>query len=432
MACEYSRYGLNPDRIAQIETLVDLISKTDEVLPSSIFIYGHSCSGKSFVVTSLLEELQLPYVRFNCVEVFSIKVLLESILKKYCECSSAKSKNTKRSDVHEPCENMMDLVNKLKSKSQGIDKNSKLFIVLERSDRIREMGDHVLPALLRLSELTGLNICSILLSEVVWEKFYAKMGYSDPISLHFPQYNRDEIINILCQSYNSKYPLGFYKSYLNMFLSTFYRVSRNLLNIKSLAEKIFIDYCHPIETGEIRMDDVSSLWRWIVPRLKIALQQGHFLASDHLNNQPGQPLSITNGIAMTKLNLPFHSKMLLMAAYLASHNSSKSDRLVFSRHANKKKRRKVESQSVKNNLISGPKPFSFDRMMAIFYCINDCEKLHTSLLMSQVSYLLRVHLLDTFGDDMLNEPKYICTANFDMVCDVSRSINFNIVKLLHS
>ncbi|XP_046397070.1 origin recognition complex subunit 5 [Ischnura elegans] len=431
MTSMYAKYGMNPDRVVQIETLIDLISKPNEMLPSSIFIYGHSCSGKSYVVTSLLEEFQLSYVRFNCIEFFSVKVLLESILNKYSESSSTRGKRNKENHMPETCENMMELVNKLKNKAQDVDKRKKLFIVLERSERIREMGEVVLPALLRLSELTGLNICTICLSEVVWEKFYTKMGHSDPITLHFPQYNKDEIINILCQSHNSKYSLGFYKSYLNMFLSTFYRVTRNLLNIKSLAEKIFIDYCRPIESGEIKMNDVSSLWRYIVPRLKFVLQQGHTLASGQLSNQPGQAV-ITSSLSGTKLNLPYHSKMLLMAAYLASHNSSKTDRIVFSRRANKKKRRKVESLSVKQTIMSGPKPFSFDRMMAIFYCINECEKLHSSLLMSQVSYLLSVHLLDTFGDDMLNEPKYICTANFDMVCDVSRSINFNIVKLLHS
>ncbi|KAG8223980.1 hypothetical protein J437_LFUL012083, partial [Ladona fulva] len=286
------------------------------------------------------------------------------------------------SDESAPCDNMMDFISRFQSKFRNLGEDDKFFIVFTKSERMRDMGSHILPAFLRLQELTGCNVCTIFLSEVVWEKFNVKMGLCEPIKIFLPQYNKDEIVEILCLSHQSNYSLSFYRNYLSMLLSTFYRITRNL------DAKLFPLYCQPIETGEVKMDDVSTLWRCFVPHLKNALQFGHLNYIEHQNTPFGRHdlknRSISSAPSLS-LDLPFHSKMLLIAAYLASHNSSKSDQSVFSRQKQKKRKSKKRSLSVKKILINGPKPFNFDRMMAIFYCINEAEKLHTSLLISQAS-----------------------------------------------
>ncbi|XP_034667006.1 origin recognition complex subunit 5-like [Drosophila subobscura] len=59
------------------------------------------------------------------------------------------------------------------------------------------MDANVLPVLLRLQQLTSLNLCVILLSQLPFEKFYNKTGLTEVISLHFAQYNKAETQRIL-------------------------------------------------------------------------------------------------------------------------------------------------------------------------------------------------------------------------------------------
>ncbi|KAG8223981.1 hypothetical protein J437_LFUL012084 [Ladona fulva] len=54
-----------------------------EPVPSSIFVYGHSSSGKKHIVTSLLKNNGLKYLVFNCIESYSPRILFETILGRY-------------------------------------------------------------------------------------------------------------------------------------------------------------------------------------------------------------------------------------------------------------------------------------------------------------------------------------------------------------
>ena len=41
-----------------------------------------------------------------------------------------------------------------------------------------------------ISFQTGLNVCVILLSEIVWEKFRGGTGVREPFIIHFPDYSK--------------------------------------------------------------------------------------------------------------------------------------------------------------------------------------------------------------------------------------------------
>ncbi|ETE59599.1 Origin recognition complex subunit 5, partial [Ophiophagus hannah] len=47
----------------------------------ALFIYGHTSSGKTYVVQILLKTLELPHVFVNCAECFTSKLLLEEMLR---------------------------------------------------------------------------------------------------------------------------------------------------------------------------------------------------------------------------------------------------------------------------------------------------------------------------------------------------------------
>lgn len=43
------------------------------------------------------------------------------------------------------------------------------------------------------------NVCVIMLSEIVWEKFQCGTGFQEPYVVHFPDYNKGMLI-FLCTS----------------------------------------------------------------------------------------------------------------------------------------------------------------------------------------------------------------------------------------
>jgi origin recognition complex subunit 5 len=51
-------------------------------VPPAIFVFGHTATGKTLVVTRVLEELQYIHAVVNCVECYMPQLLFEPILNK--------------------------------------------------------------------------------------------------------------------------------------------------------------------------------------------------------------------------------------------------------------------------------------------------------------------------------------------------------------
>lgn len=86
------------------------------------------------------------------------------------------------------------------------------------------------------------------------------------------------------------------------------------------------------------------------------------------------------------LDLPYYAKYFLIAAYIASFNSPKYDKQLFVKASNKKKKSKHilnKSENSTNELV-GPKSFSLDRLLAIFYAIIEENTNMTANLLAQV------------------------------------------------
>lgn len=87
------------------------------------------------------------------------------------------------------------------------------------------------------------------------------------------------------------------------------------------------------------------------------------------------------------LDLPYYAKYFLIAAYIASFNSSKYDRQLFVKASSKKKKFKNNTSKKTEKSTSelvGPKIFSLDRLLAIFYAIIEENTNMTANLLAQV------------------------------------------------
>ncbi|XP_038597422.1 origin recognition complex subunit 5 isoform X2 [Tachyglossus aculeatus] len=401
----------------------------------AIFIYGHTASGKTYVMQTLLKTLELPHVIVNCVECFTVKLLLEQILNRL-DCLSS-PENGCSSNV--ACDSLNDFVRLFKQVTQdrGLEDQT-VYIVLDKAEYLRDMEANILPGFLRLQELTNRNVTVIFLSEIVWEKFRPNTGCCEPFVLYFPDYSIGHLQKILTQDHPPEYSADFYAAYINILLGVFYTVCRDLKELRHLAALNFSKYCEPVVRGEASERDTRKLWRNIEPHLKKAMQTVYLreISSsqwEKLQQEDTEPGQVKGLSAHAHVELPYYSKFLLIAAYLASYNPARTDKRFFLKHHGKiKKTNFLKKHEKTSNHLLGPKPFPLDRLLAILYSIVDNRVAPTANIFSQITSLVTLQLLTLVGhDDQLDGPKYKCTVSLDFIRAIARTVNFDIIKYLY-
>ncbi|XP_065739743.1 origin recognition complex subunit 5 [Phocoena phocoena] len=422
-------------RESQVSTLQSLFGERHHFSFPSIFIYGHTASGKTYVTQTLLKTLELPHVFVNCVECFTLRLLLEQILNKLNHLSSSGGECS----TQITCETFNDFVRLFKqiTKAESL-KDQTVYIVLDKAEYLRDMEAYLLPGFLRLQELTDRNVTVIFLSEIVWEKFRPNTGCFEPFVLYFPDYSIGNLQKILSHDHPPEYSADFYAAYINILLGVFYTVCRDLKELRHLAVLNFPKYCEPVVKGEASERDTRKLWRNIEPHLKKAMQtvylreisssQWEKLQKD--DTDPGQLKGLS---AYTHVELPYYSKFILIAAYLASYNPARTDKRFFLKHHGKiKKTNFLKKHEKTSNHLLGPKPFPLDRLLAILYSIVDSRVAPTANIFSQITSLVTLQLLTLVGhDDQLDGPKYKCTVSLDFIRAIARTVNFDIIKYLY-
>ncbi|KAJ8391091.1 hypothetical protein AAFF_G00097120 [Aldrovandia affinis] len=418
-----------PCREAQASTLLALMGEPEQHSYPSIFIYGHTATGKSHVTQTLLRELELPHAVVSCVECVSSGLLFEQVLLAFFSSSLTLPRS--------PC--LSDFVRLYRQLCAQLPATQTRYIVLDRAELLRDMDANLLPGFLRLQELVEDNVTVILLSEIVWDKFRPNTGCFEPLLLHFPNYSKAELQEILAQDSHPSYSPELYSSYINILLGVFYSVCRDLRELRHLAALNFPKFCEPLETGEAKEKDTHKLWRNIEPHLKRAMQTVYLrdVSSVQWEQQQQTEERETGGLkglsAHDHVELPYYSKFLLIAAYLASYNPARTDRRFFLKHHGKiKKTNFMKKHEKTSNHLLGPKPFPLDRLLAIFYSVVDSRVAPTASVFSQISSLVTLQLLSQVShDDQLDAPKYKCAVSLDFIRAIARTVSFDIVRYLY-
>ncbi|XP_043093577.1 origin recognition complex subunit 5 isoform X2 [Puntigrus tetrazona] len=446
-----------PCREVQLKSLLSLMGQPDQYSYPSIFIYGHRATGKSHVVLSIMKDLELPHASVNCVECVSSGLLFHQVLSAFSGADAAA--------LLPRCPSLSDFVRLYKQASSGSPAAQTRYIILDRAERMRDMDFGLLPALLRLQELVNDNVTVILLSEIVWEKFRPNTGCFEPLLFNFPDYSKAELVQILSQDHHPSYTPELYASYVNILLGVFFSVCRDLRELRHLAALNFSKFCEPLEKGEAKESDIHKLWKNIEPHLQRAMQTVYLREVSSMQWEQQQmdekEATTLRGLsAHAHIELPYYSKFLLIAAYLASFNPARTDRRFFLKvhrsilisllcvmshvitnkqslsllqsHGKIRKTNFLKKHEKTSNHLLGPKPFPLDRLLAIFYSVVDSRVAPTASIFSQISSLVTLQLLSQVGhDDQLDSPKYKCAVSLDFILAISRTVGFDVVKYLY-
>ncbi|XP_066489952.1 origin recognition complex subunit 5 isoform X2 [Tiliqua scincoides] len=387
-----------PCRETQVSTLLSIFGERQHFSFPALFIYGHTSSGKTFVMQTLLKTLELPHVFVNCIECFTSRLLLEEVLRQLQHLSPTE-------DLPPPpppsCDTFNDFIRLFKQTVTPKLQDQTVYVVLDNAEQLRDMEANILPGFLRLQELTERNVTVVLLSEIVWELLRPNTGCCEPLPLYFPDYSIGHLQKILSHDHPPEYSFDFYAAYVNILLGVFYPVCRDLKELRHLAALNFSKYCEPVVQGAANERDTRRLWKNIESHLKKAMQTVYLreISSsqwERLQQADGEPGQLKGLSAHAHVELPYYSKFLLIAAYLASYNPARTDKRFFVKHHGKI--RKINFQKKHEKITS----------------------------------LVTLQLLTLVGhDDQLNGPRYKCNVSLDFIRAISRTVNFDIIKYLY-
>uniref|UniRef100_A0A673H6W1 Origin recognition complex, subunit 5 n=1 Tax=Sinocyclocheilus rhinocerous TaxID=307959 RepID=A0A673H6W1_9TELE len=282
-------------------------------------VFGTTGSVKTLTVVLLLCVcvcvFQLPHASVDCVECVSSGLLFHQVLSAFFGADAAA--------LLPRCPSLSDIVRLYKQMSSNSPATQTRYIILDRAQCMRDMDFSLLHALLRLQELVF-----ILLSEIVWEKFRPNTGCFEPLLFNFPDYSKGKrLAQILSRDHHPSYTPELYASYINILLGVFFSAALN-----------FSKFCEPLEKGEAKESDIHKLWKNIEPHLQRAMQKVYLREVSSMQweqQQMDKKATTLRGLsAHAHIELPYYSKFLLIAAYLASLNPARTDRRFFLKTSN--------------------------------------------------------------------------------------------------
>jgi len=408
-----------------------------------LVVQGVEGTGKTLTLAYLLAQHK-PTVTsafVDCIEAYQPKLLYQSIIDQLGLAD----------DIDVKCDNVSDFIRIIGERVKG-----KAVIVLENAERLRE-DISLLSVMTRLQEVTNCNICTILETRLDWSKLRPPGDILSPIRIHFPQYSREELTRLVGAFLESDPALKtekenvFRLQYSGLVLSVFYSVTRSLTELLHIARLNYQLYQQPVLSGLCSSSDSKKLWTNIEPHLKTYLSTIHLreVASKQMSSLEqekniledvpegiqslssiGPSISNVNRIT---IELPFYSKFLLIAAFLASYNPAKSDKRFFVKHHGKQRKTasSIRTKEKLNSQLTGPKPFPLERLLAIFYNIVEEQVNPTANIYSQVSSLVRLQLVTAVGLEMMDQPKYKCNVSMDFIRTIAKTLQFDVYKYLY-
>ncbi|ADV20319.1 Conserved hypothetical protein [Cryptococcus gattii WM276] len=280
-------------------------------------------------------------------------------------------------------------------------KERSLVLVITHAERLKTVMGVNWPVIVRLAELTGVQSTVVLASSVPWD--YVRPPRADapePLHVYLPSLSRHEIKTALLPA--SSHPL--YPRFLDLLLSTILPlVTPPIEELHYLSQSLWplytsvlpphremthlgLPYPDPVKPPPKLAIDVklfTTLQHHIALPLASAVESllprqiGHLEFISALRPHPGKERALPR---LPERPLPLAARILLIAAYCASYNPSKTDSRLFGRAnlAGGKRKKgggtrragygKVRMGKVPQRLL-GPKPFPIDRLLSLFFAI---------------------------------------------------------------
>ncbi|KAH6678936.1 origin recognition complex subunit Orc5 [Plectosphaerella plurivora] len=390
-----------PCRDSQIHTLSTLLDPYSAPC-RNVVLYGTEATGKSSITEALLQSLSTPpttesddetplveHAILNSVQCITPRHLLERTLSAVADALRWESRRR-------TCETVAQLAVELSLMLKNAQRPDgwRFVLVFDSIDRQRDASAILLPALARLSESIPCLTCVFILTSPP----AGFLRLSSAPHIYFPNYSKADFVRIMSleppETLSTTTPEDtaflwprFCGAVHDALTSA---ASRTLPSFRHACSVLWPRFTAPVLAATHGPREFSKL---------LIAGRAHFQDESLLN--PGiisisrslgtgavtpnpQPATSTTVVATASApalvaKLPTMARLLLLAAYLASHNAPKHDLTLFStyHHGRRKRRgggfaapRQSGSRGNKHRKISrkllGAHAFALERMMAIF------------------------------------------------------------------
>ncbi|KAJ2160725.1 hypothetical protein GGF46_002026 [Coemansia sp. RSA 552] len=438
-----------PGRDEQIGELLSFLGEPKDPSPPCIFVYGPTATGKTSIVRELFAEYDATGERYaivNGVECFAPRLLFERVLNSW---AGHRPSVDNRFANYARCDSLVDFVNNVRELLRDRQHETH-YIVVDQAERLRDRGPMLLSVLLRLSELANVNVTTVLISNVVWDKFRPRHdGAPDPVMVFFPGYTKQQMLGIIARDCPDGEPDKFFLTFVDAVYEVFHRNCVDLNELRHLVAMLYPKFVQPVYEKQATRSEFTRLFKLCQPYFQAASERLYLreISSSEwqkysvVASAKTAPEDVTTSIYQMAesegLDLPYYTKFLLVAAFLASYNPSRLDAQYFShKRAPAKRRSKAAAQNelggADRQQLLGPKSFGIERMLAIFYSIIS-EPIDSSVdVQIQIASLVTLRLLaKTSAGDRLDGIKCKCNVSLETIRAISRSVRFEIDRYLY-
>ncbi|KAF3120591.1 hypothetical protein TWF569_003100 [Orbilia oligospora] len=429
-----------PCRERQIDGLAALLGQDDIPAPPVLVLYGTEATGKSTIVKAVLEEFEIPYAYVSCKECITARHVFE---KAYTSCDAliSPSNGEERGRQIRP-----DSVNALAGQLQKlIPSSGKIVLVLDAIDKQREVTPTMLSGLARIGEVIK-NLTVIMIVTVSSTRL---LNISEPPSIYFPAYNKEECVKILSLNPKSIFEVDEEDEYSEEMeqedrwlwaqcCSAVWDImgkyaARNLNALKDVVEELWPSLIQPIVDNEYGTRDFPKLFNRLKNE-KLRNSEESYVSMQITRAPVDTVTDATPSVPNRAHDLPYFSKYLLCAAYLASFNTARYDTRYFSKLAEglskrKRGRKKKNTSRQLNRKHLGPRPFQLERMMAIFQSILPSSVLSSVDIGSQIATLNSLRLIrkvSNVASATDASSKWRVNVGYEYVKVVGRSVKFDL------
>ncbi|KAK9848238.1 hypothetical protein WJX84_012066 [Apatococcus fuscideae] len=383
-----------PGREQQLATLVSLFGlDANEAVPCT-FVYGASSTGKTCVIRDTLRELQRQVAYVSATESTQPRQLLQSILRQLQvtkrKCSELLAGRCGSSDQ------TSDLLVQLSDLAAR--QSSWAAIIVDHADRIADQT--TMAVLTRLFELTGAKLAVVFISQLAWGSNafeHDLLHTTRPATVHFPAYSLPELTKIMALSAPAGEEAACYIRFLQQAM-------------RSLSVRVW------------QQAGIGICERWQIPQEATA------------SSQPSGALDF---------ELPFMSKFLLLAAYIAARNRATLDRRLFDPKAKAYRRKGALAQdrqveTAREARLQGPGLFALERLLYVFWGLLRCscddtddepfsptDELSAGIF-TQISSLVSLQLLTQVNSDADLEVKYRCNVSDVLAHKIASNVSIQL------
>ncbi|KAK0385585.1 hypothetical protein NLU13_6763 [Sarocladium strictum] len=388
-----------PCREKQIRTLATLLWP-DAAPCRNLVVHGTEATGKTSITTTLLSSLssqpQSPvcHAIVDSTQCITARHLFERIVGSVAD--ALENDGGTKQKVRR-CETLAQLTVEMRRLMAGWREGRRRFVlVLDGVDRQRDAPPTMLPALARLAEIIP-NLTTVFIVTAPPPAFLRTPSPSQ--HLLFPPYTKPEFVRILALSPPTNPLPGTTATETTDLWARFCAAvhdalvrsaARSLTAFRRACVALWPRFTAPVVEGIYEVKEFSKL----LVKARVHFQDETLLNPGLVTVRRGaetpQPTSSTTSVASKPSSsatdlaalLPITARILLLCAYLASHNAPRHDLTLFSTYHHGRKRRRggagrmagtTGSGAAKHRKIArkllGAHSFVLERMMAVFAAV---------------------------------------------------------------